>query len=173
MYDSKSLEIVSELSTESLLLCLRKFSARRGSPRVIMSDNAKQFVLCFKMLKEKFKEDFNNTLFLGKFNNFLSKKGISWQFITERAPWRGGFYERLMSLLKHHLKRTLGNKLISKEKFEAIVIEIEFIINNRPITPIIDTGIHHLALRSIDFLLRNQLEGDPLLMGCEKDIEIN
>lgn len=31
---------------------------------------------------------------------FLAHHRIKWQFITERAPWRGGFYERLIGLVK-------------------------------------------------------------------------
>lgn len=56
-----------------------------------------------------------------------------WKFISERASWQGGFYERIISLNKHHLKKILSVKLVSKEVFEAIVKEVEFIVN-RPIT---------------------------------------
>ena len=37
------LELVEDMSTEEFLLCLCHFTARRGPPRMILSDNAKQF----------------------------------------------------------------------------------------------------------------------------------
>jgi len=33
-------------------------------------------------------------------HQFLANHSIIWKFITERAPWWGGFYERLIGLLK-------------------------------------------------------------------------
>ena len=37
------LELVEDMSTEEFILCLRRFMARRGIPRQIISDNAQQF----------------------------------------------------------------------------------------------------------------------------------
>ena len=41
-----------------------------------------------------------------KTQHFLTGHGIKWQFSAERAPWRGGFYERLIGLkrywVRHH-----------------------------------------------------------------------
>ena len=37
------LELVEDMSGEELILCLRRFMARRGIPHQIISDNAQQF----------------------------------------------------------------------------------------------------------------------------------
>lgn len=37
----------------------------------------------------------------------LAHKGVEWKFIPKRAPWFGGFWERLMGLTKSALKKTL------------------------------------------------------------------
>ena len=34
--------------------------------------------------------------------------GVSWKFIHKRAPWCGGFWERLVGLTKQALKEVLG-----------------------------------------------------------------
>lgn len=86
-----------------------------------------------------------------------------WKFITERAAWQGGFYERLISMIKHHLKRVLGIKLVSKDIFEAITAEIEFVLNNRLIAFVSESDVRQDVLRPIDFLLRSKVIEDPLL----------
>ncbi|GIX77875.1 reverse transcriptase [Caerostris darwini] len=35
--------------------------------------------------------------------DFISSQGVTWKFIIERAPWWGGFYERLVKCLKDPL----------------------------------------------------------------------
>jgi hypothetical protein len=54
----------------------------------------------------------------GKCNNvlnssFCQSKNIEWRFIAELSPWQGGFYERLIGLVKHCLRRTLDKTLLT------------------------------------------------------------
>jgi len=46
------LELVEDMSADEFLLWLRCFMARRGVPRQIISDNAKQFKAAKQMLSE-------------------------------------------------------------------------------------------------------------------------
>ena len=46
------LELVSDLSTESFIACLRRFVARRGKPSSIWSDHGTNFVGANCVLKE-------------------------------------------------------------------------------------------------------------------------
>ena len=46
------IELVSELTTEAFLACLRRFIARRGKPRVVWSDHGTNFVGASRELKE-------------------------------------------------------------------------------------------------------------------------
>ncbi|GFY26306.1 integrase catalytic domain-containing protein [Trichonephila clavipes] len=73
------------------LLALRRFLARRGNCKVIYSDNARTFKAAERELAY-----FANILKDSEFQNFVADKGIPWMFIVERAPWWGGFYERLV-----------------------------------------------------------------------------
>ena len=57
-----------------------------------------------------------------------------WQFIPKRAPWYGGFWERLIGLTKTTLKKVLGRTFISLINLQTIVVEIEAILNDRPLT---------------------------------------
>ena len=64
----------------------------------------------------------------------LSRKGTEWRFIPKRAPWYGGFWERLIGLTKTSLKKILGRRYVSMETLQTIVTEIEAVINDRPLT---------------------------------------
>ena len=59
--------------------------------------------------------------------NFFSSTGIVWRFTTAMAPWKGGFYKRLVGLVKQSLRKGIGRKLL-------YWLVVEAIINTRPLT---------------------------------------
>lgn len=128
------LELVFNLSAESFIGVLRKFVARRGMPRKIFSDKGTQFVLTEKTLDKKFLDEWNEIRQDNFFLEYLHKNGIQWKFITEHAPWRGGFYERLIGIVKENLRRTIGRTVMEAERLAVLVTEIENVVNSRPIT---------------------------------------
>uniref|UniRef100_A0A914PQB3 DUF5641 domain-containing protein n=1 Tax=Panagrolaimus davidi TaxID=227884 RepID=A0A914PQB3_9BILA len=67
-------------------------------------------------------------------SNSWKKNGITWDFITERAPWKGGLYERLVALVKNSLKFCIGKRAIKVNEFSALLCEIEANLNSRPLT---------------------------------------
>ena len=84
------LELRCDMTTERFLLALRGLVARRGMCSIILSDNVKTFKAANMELERcwrVFESDQTQTA--------LSEKKIQWKFIVERAPWWGGFYERL------------------------------------------------------------------------------
>ena len=72
------LELVYDLSTPTFICCLRRFCARRGTPSIIVSDNARTFKAAHKLLK-KLKTD-------QTFEGFIGNKRIEWKFNLERSP---------------------------------------------------------------------------------------
>lgn len=84
------LELVTELTTESFLAALRRFTARRGISSRIMSDHGTNFKGAARELAEIYQ-------FLKKeqqiITNYLAKQNIKWSFIPPRSPHFGGLWE--------------------------------------------------------------------------------
>ena len=64
----------------------------------------------------------------------LSNNGIDWKFIPKRAPWYGGWWERLIGLTKGTLKKVLGRSYVNYTTLCTVVTEIEALLNDRPLT---------------------------------------
>uniref|UniRef100_A0A7I4YA28 Integrase catalytic domain-containing protein n=2 Tax=Haemonchus contortus TaxID=6289 RepID=A0A7I4YA28_HAECO len=133
------LEIVMDNSTQEFLCALRRFIARRGVPTLILSDNATTFCAADNTLQELI-------------SNYSSSRHIQWKFTTPLSPWKGGFYERLVGLVKSSFRKSIGRSLLPLPQFQTIICEIEAIINSRPIASISDTTSSPTILRPIDFI---------------------
>lgn len=121
-YKVDSLRVVKELFT--FLQSFQCFTGRRGLPQRLVSDNAKTFKAAPKDIEGIFR---SNDVQL-----YLAIKGVVWSFIIERAPWHGGFYERLIKSTKCCLKKSMGKDFLSFEEMRTILVEIEATLNNRP-----------------------------------------
>lgn len=141
------LEIVSELSAMAFLQCFKRFISRRGVPLLILSDNGTQFVLASKFLNS-IQEIINEDV-----ENYFNSQKITWKFITEYAPWQGGFYERMNGLVKNTFRKAVGKRLLPLDDFHTLICEIESIVNNRPLIYLGDDIDSIEILRPIDFLL--------------------
>ena len=51
-----------------------------------------------------------------------------------KAPWWGGFYERLIKGVKTYLKISIGSASLSYDELHTIIVEIEGVLNSRPLT---------------------------------------
>ena len=126
-------EICKSMNIASFLECFDMFCARRGVPKFIISDNFKTFKLAAEILK--------------------NRHMIKWKFNTPRAPWEGGFFERLVKSMKKPLKSCCAEIYKSIEAFRHCITKIEFLINSRPLT-VIDSSFDEIVhLSPNDFLL--------------------
>jgi len=100
----------------------------------------------------------------------LSRRSVSWRFIPKRAPWFGGFWERLIGLSKLAIKKVLGRRHVSLLTLETITVEIEATLNDRPLTYVSSelgdpeplTPAHLLHGRRITCLPYQEVELDEL-----------
>ncbi|XP_018496692.1 uncharacterized protein LOC108864851 [Galendromus occidentalis] len=123
------LELTPDLTTFEFLLVLRKFISRFPSVTRIMSDNAATFKRAEKELEMAYRNAAEPEI-----QHYLAKAKIEWEFITDRAPVQGAFWERMVQLVKKPLRKVLGTNVPRFRELESILAEIELCINLRPIS---------------------------------------
>ncbi|MFH4983905.1 hypothetical protein AB6A40_010614 [Gnathostoma spinigerum] len=142
------IEVVLGLTSEEFINAFRRFIARRGTPILMISDNATTFKGAESALKRAWTTmNMNENL-----ENFAAGKGITWNYITSHAPWKGGFYERLIGIVKSSLKKALGRRILSLDDFTTLLCEIEATVNSRPLTYVYEE-IEAKIVRPIDFII--------------------
>ena len=117
--------VTKTLSAPEFLLTFRKFSADNGVPRMLISDNAPSFVQAAKFLQDISDNEQVRTHF--------QKRNIEWRFITPRAPWKGGFYERLIGIVKANLIKAIYKKNLTYEELQTYAAETQNVVNSRPL----------------------------------------
>ena len=116
-------------------------------------------------------EELRSLMQLPEVKEELGRRGVIWKFIPKRAPWYGGFWERLIGLTKSAIKKVLGRRHISLMVLETIVIEIEAVLNDRPLTFVSSelgdveplTPAHLLHGRRITYLPHEMVDTDELI----------
>ena len=154
------IELVSDLTTEAFLACLRRFISRRGCPSLLWSDHGTNFVGAAREMKDLFKL-LRNGRTQDTITNFLSSRNIEWKFIPPRAPHFGGLWEAAVKSTKTHLKRIVGSVKLTFEELTTVLTQIEACLNSRPLTPFSndDDGIE--VLTPGHFLIGRPLQALP------------
>ena len=67
------------------------------------------------------------------FFNFLNLQRIEWKFNLSRAPWWGGFFERLIGIMKRVLTNKIGRALLQYDGLQDVLLDVECFMNNRPL----------------------------------------
>ncbi|XP_053376476.1 uncharacterized protein LOC128547529 [Mercenaria mercenaria] len=120
------LEVVTDLLESTFMQAFRRFVSRKSLLKVMISDNATTYQSAATSLRELFQS--------ASISTSLSEMGTEWRFIPKRAPWYGGFWERLIGLTKVTLKKIIGRAYVTLETLQTITKEAECMINNRPLT---------------------------------------
>ena len=123
------IEVSHSLDSNSFLMALHRFMARRGKPTKIYSDNGTNFVAADRELAEGI-QAINSK----KLQNELVLEAIEWQFNPPHAPHMGGVWERLVRSVKGLLRHLVGERLLNDEELLSFLCEVEKILNDRPLT---------------------------------------
>ncbi|GFW95047.1 integrase catalytic domain-containing protein [Trichonephila clavipes] len=117
-------ELITSLSTAAFLQSLRRFISRGGRPTIIYSDNGTNFVGSNSAL---------NSIDWDVVSKANIQK-IKWKFNPPSAAWWGGFWERMIQMLKQILRKMLGRASLYYEELNTVLCECEHVINSRPLT---------------------------------------
>ncbi|XP_058789059.1 uncharacterized protein LOC131663021 [Phymastichus coffea] len=97
-------------------------------------------------------------------NNYASNNGIEFHFIPPSSSYFGGLWEVGVKSYKHHFTTVAYNHVLTFEEFYTLSLEIELILNSRPLTPIPTDTNDLSALTAGHFLI-----GDSLIALPEPD----
>ena len=152
VYRAVHFELASSLSTDGFIECLRRFVARRGRPQYIYSDNGTNFCSTAKAL-----EGLDWEIIIKR----ASVLQIEWRFNPPSAPWWGGWWERLIGVLKTILRKILGKASLSYECLTTSLCDAEAIINSRPLTYVSEDSNDFKPLTPAMFLQEIRETGVP------------
>ena len=108
------IELQPSLEAAATVRSMKRTFARVGTPNLIVSDNHKTFKSA-------------------SVRAYAKNRQIEWRYILPLSPHWGGFYERVNSIIKRALRATLRNTHVDYEELETILIDIEAVINSRPL----------------------------------------
>ena len=123
------LEVADSLQTDDFIMTLRCFIGRRGPPAEIFSDNGTNFRGAERELTDNLVE-----LHQGRINDFLLQNRTSWHFVPPHAPHFGGVWESLVKSTKKALQAVLKDQVVTETVLRTTLIEVEAVINSRPLT---------------------------------------
>jgi len=120
------LDLVPNMTADAFLRSFRRFTARRGFPRRIVSDNGKTFKAADKII--------HSVLTHPDVKQYSGSIGLQWCFNLEKAPWWGRLFERMIKSMKRCLKKTVGRSKLSYDELLTTLAEVEMILNSRPLS---------------------------------------
>ncbi|BES96686.1 Retrotransposon protein [Nesidiocoris tenuis] len=158
VYRAVRFDVVNSLSTDGFIMAFRRFVARNGRPKIVFSDNGTNFRGTSNLLDSI---DWNEVV------NSTSIEPIEWRFSPPSAPWWGGFWERMVGLMKNVLRKTLGTTTLTREELYTVLTDCEKLINSRPITYSTEDPSEPLPICPLMFLQPTQSSGLPDIDNIE------
>jgi len=149
--------VADDGTTQGFLAAFDRFSARRGLPSTVYSDNGTNF----KGAERELRDLHRRVLRDPDLQNRFASEEIAWQFIPPAAPQFGGLWEAGVKSVKFHLRRIMGKFTPSFEEFSTLLCKIECCLNSRPIAPLFEDSDSFDALTPGHFLVGSNLKSVP------------
>ncbi|XP_058456596.1 uncharacterized protein LOC131433994 [Malaya genurostris] len=128
---------VTDLTTAAFIASLRRFVRRRGKPAHIYCDNATNFVGAQRELEE-LRKLFRSEQHQNAVADECSDERFHFHFIPPRSPTFCGIWEACVKSVKTLLREILGYAHLTESELQTALVQVEAMLNSRPITPMSD-----------------------------------
>lgn len=88
---------------------------------------------------------------------YYASNSIKWKLIVERVAWWGGYYERIVRTVKIGLQKILEKSSVMIDYLHTVLLDIEGMINSRPITYVGNDVEEPIALNHAHLLLAKRI----------------
>ena len=105
--------LVRDMSAKTFIQTLRYHAAIYGKMSKVLCDNALGFVSADEQLQE-----IVALINRQEVESHFKEQRIKFEFIPKRSPWFGAHYERLIGVLKGHLKKSVGKSLLEYSELQ-------------------------------------------------------
>jgi len=116
------LEMTSDYTSDGFVVAYKRFAGRRGLSATLRIDCGANLVGADAELRRLFfaaSEEFT------RIRNLLANDGTVWSFNPPSAPHFGGKWEAAVKSTKHHIRRVVGEALLTYEEFSSLLTQIE------------------------------------------------
>ncbi|XP_067205335.1 uncharacterized protein [Linepithema humile] len=152
------LELVTDCSSDAFIAAYKRFTSRRGICVTLISDcgtNLKGADFELQNLFSAFSKE------LSQLASLLANDGTQWKFNPPSAPHFGGKWEAGVKSVKYHLRRVIGNQLLTYEEMTTFLTQVEAVLNSRPLCPLTEDSNDLQALTPAHFLIGGTLTTIP------------
>lgn len=127
------IELVTDLTHQAFIAALKRFTARRGYPLHIYSDNGTTFVAANKMLGKDFKEFIQSQELNQEIQGYLVPRQVTWHFHPPTAAHFGGLWESNIKVIKKSISKVVGETKLTFEELYTLLTQVEANMNSRPL----------------------------------------
>ena len=134
------LEIVEDYTSEAFVSAFHRFTACRGHCSELYSDQGTNFVGADKQL---------GALFIEALKHFQQVSNCS-----ASPPYFGGIWEAVVKSAKRHLRRIIGEQVLTFVEYCTLLCRVEACLNYQPLIPLSYDASDPLPLMLAHFLIQ-------------------
>ncbi|XP_014216497.1 uncharacterized protein LOC106645211 [Copidosoma floridanum] len=133
---SRSTEIVEDYSSDAFIAAFQRFISRQDHCSDLYSDRATNLVGADIELRRRWYE-FKESK---SFQYQMSSLKTQWHFNPPAAPNFSGVWESVVKLMKHHLRRVVGNQILTFVEYSTLLCKVKVCMNSPPLSPLRDNS---------------------------------